>query len=408
MKKFFIIWIPQVFSWLGSQLVQFALIWWLTQETNSATVLAISTIMAVLPQVFIGPFAGALVDRWNRRLVMMFADGMIAGVTVILVTLYHLGKIQVWHVYIVMFIRAVGGLFHLPALNASTSMMVAEKHLTRIAGLNQTVFSMILIISPPMGALLLELLPMQGILVIDVGTAFLAITPLFFIPVPQPKTEGEPENAGSQTSFIASVLGDMRSGLKFILCWRGLTILLLIVMLLNFLAWPLMSLVPILITKHFEGGAMELGWFQSALGIGGLLGGLLLSMWGGFDRRIVTMMVALILHGMGTAAVGFTPASFFVMGMVAWFVVAFTGSIFNGVSMAMLQAKVPPEIQGRVFSFQLSAATAMAPVGLAVAGPVTDALGPRIWFLLAGVALTVGGVGGLFISPLMEIENRST
>jgi DHA3 family macrolide efflux protein-like MFS transporter len=110
------------------------------------------------------------------------------------------------------------------------------------------------------GALLLELLPIQGVLAIDVTTAFLAITPLFFIQVPQPKKRVEQKNEDSQTSSIASVLGNMRNGLQFILDWRGLTILLLIVMLLNFLTWPLLSLVPILITQHFEGWVMELGW----------------------------------------------------------------------------------------------------------------------------------------------------
>lgn len=406
MRAFFTIWIPQVFSVLGSQLVQFALIWWLTQETGSATVLAISTIMALLPQVLIGPFAGVLVDRWNRRLVMVVADGAIAVATVVLGALYYLGVIQVWHVYIVMLVRAVGGLFHWPAWSASTSLMVPEKHLARIGGLNQTIYSVIYIIAPPLGALLLGLLPMQGVLAIDVGTAVLAIAPLSFVRVPQPVTETDSEGAAAQTSFVSSVLSDMRGGLRFILGWRGLTILLSIVMLLNLLAWPLTSLVPILVTKHFGGEAPQLGWFQSALGIGGLLGGLLLGTWGGFERRIVTMMAALVLHGIGTTAVGWAPAAHLPVGAAAWFVVGFTGSIFNGASLAVLQAKVPPEIQGRVFSLQLSAATAMAPIGLAVAGPVTDALGPQVWFLVAGFALTAAGLGGFFVPSLMRIEDE--
>lgn len=408
MKSFFIIWIPQIFSWLGSQLVQFALTWWLIQKTGSATVLVISTIMAVLPKVLIGPFAGALVDRWNRRLVMMIADGAIAVATAILALVYHLGVIQVWHVYIAMLVRAGGGLFHWPALTASTSLMVPEKHLARISGLNQTIFSLIFISAPPLGALLLKLLPVQGVLAIDVGTAVLAITPLLFVKVPQPVETVEPEGAVVQPSFVSSVLGDMHGGLRFISGWRGLTVLLLIIMALNLLAWPLTSLVPILITKHFGGEAVELGWFQSALGIGGLLGGLLLSTWGGFKRRIVTMMATLILHGIGTTAVGLTPAALFPIGVIGWFVVGFTGSIFNGASLAVLQAKVPPEIQGRVLSLQLSAATAMAPVGLAIAGPITDMLGPQIWFLAAGIALTASGLGGFFISPLMQIEDEPT
>jgi DHA3 family macrolide efflux protein-like MFS transporter len=408
MKAFFIIWVPQVFSWFGSQLVQFALIWWLTRETGSATVLTFSTIMGVLPQVLIGPFAGVLVDRWNRRLVMMIADAAIAMATILLALLFYLGVIQVWHVYIVMLVRAVGGLFHWPAMTASTSLMVPEEHLTRIGGLNQTMFSVVSTIAPTLGALLLEWLPIQGVLAIDVSTAVLAITSLFLVQVPQPAAKGQRADETAQMPFVSSILDDMRSGMQFIFGWKGLTILLLMVMSLNFLAWPLMSLVPILVTKHFGGEALELGWFQSAIGIGGLLGGLLLSVWGGFNRRIVTMMVALVLHGIGTMVVGLTPAALLPLGVAAWCAVGLTGSMFNAVSLTVLQANVPAEIQGRVLSFQLSVATAIAPVGLVVAGPVTDILGPQVWFLAAGVALTAWGIGGFFVSPLMQIESKFT
>jgi DHA3 family macrolide efflux protein-like MFS transporter len=248
---------------------------------------------------------------------MIVADGAIAAATVVLGLLYYLSVVQVWHVYLVMLVRAVGGLFHWPAWSASTSLMVPKEQLTRIGGLNQTIYSAISILSPPLGALLLSVLPVQGVLAIDVGTAVLAITPLFFVRVPQPVAAEAPEGGPVQASFIASVLGDMYDGLQFILGWRGLTVLLLTVMSLNFLAWPLMSLVPILITKHFGGEALELGWFQSAVGVGGLLGGLLLGTWGGFKRRTVTMMAALILHGIGTAMIGLAPAAIFPMGVAA-------------------------------------------------------------------------------------------
>ena len=134
--------------------MQFALVWWLTETTGSATVLAFASIVAVLPRVFLGPIAGALVDRWNRRLVMMVADSVIALAVVVLAVLYALDAVQIWHIYLLMFIRAAGGAFHWPAMQASTTLMVPERHLSRVAGLNQTLNGVANILSPPLGALL--------------------------------------------------------------------------------------------------------------------------------------------------------------------------------------------------------------------------------------------------------------
>jgi DHA3 family macrolide efflux protein-like MFS transporter len=139
MTSFFVIWTGQAFSLVGSQLVQFALVWWLTKTTGSATVLAFATMMALLPQIVLGPFAGALVDRWDRRRVLMVADGGIALATLLLAALYALGLVQVWHIYALMLVRAAGSAFHWPAMQASTTLLVPEKHLSRIAGLNQTI-----------------------------------------------------------------------------------------------------------------------------------------------------------------------------------------------------------------------------------------------------------------------------
>lgn len=200
---------------LGSHLVQFALVWWLTETTGSATALAVATMMALLPQVFFSPIAGELVDRWNRRKVTMVADGVIALAVVVLAVLYALDAVQVWHIYLLMLIRAAGGAFHWPAMQASTTLMVPEKHLWRVAGLNQTLSGMANIVSPPLAALLFSILPMQSILAIDVGTAALAVTPLFFIYVPQPERKETPESAEAKPSMLA----DLREGLRFV--WGG-------------------------------------------------------------------------------------------------------------------------------------------------------------------------------------------
>ena len=136
--RFFTVWGGQAFSLFGSSLVQFALVWYLTKQTGSATVLATATLVAMLPQIVLGAFVGALVDRWNRRLIMIIADGGIALATVALIYLFLSGQVQIWHIYLILMIRSLGQAFHFPAMQASTSLMVPEKHLTRISGANQT------------------------------------------------------------------------------------------------------------------------------------------------------------------------------------------------------------------------------------------------------------------------------
>ena len=186
-STFFTIWAGQAFSLLGSMLVQFALVWWLTATTGSGTVLATAALAALVPEILLGPFAGACVDRWNRRLVMLVADCLIALATLGLAALYALGALRPWHIYLIMMLRATGAAFHWPAMQASTSLMVPREHLSRVAGINQTLRGGLGIVSPPLGAILVQLLPLHGVLLIDVGTAALAIRPVVFVPIPQPE-----------------------------------------------------------------------------------------------------------------------------------------------------------------------------------------------------------------------------
>jgi DHA3 family macrolide efflux protein-like MFS transporter len=406
--RFFAIWTGQAFSLLGSMLVQFALVWWLTQTTGSATVLATATLVAVLPGIFIGPVSGTLVDRWNRRLVMIVADGLIALVTLGLIGLYVAGAMQVWHVYAVMFIRATLGGFHWPAMQASTSLMVPKEQLSRIAGLNQTLYGVMNIISPPLGAFLLGLLPLHGIMAIDIVTALLAITPLFFVPIPQPeRTAGlSAAAAGERRGTVTTVLADFKVGLRYVSGWPGLLAILIMAMLLNFIINPAFSLMPFLVTKHFGRGAIELGWLESAWGVGVVTGGLTLSAWGGFRRRVVTSLIGIIGMGAGTLAIGLSPATAFGLALAGMFFGGFMNPIANGPFMAIMQAAVAPEMQGRVFSLIQSAASAMMPLSLLVAGPVADAVGVRAWYLVGGAACVVIGLFAFTVPAIMNVEHN--
>jgi DHA3 family macrolide efflux protein-like MFS transporter len=331
---FFTIWIGQALSLIGSGLGGFALVWWLTEKTGSATVLATATLVNLLPGVILGPFAGALVDRWNRRVVMLVADSLIALFSAWLALLFWMEGIQVWHVYVIMFVRALGGAFHWPAMQASTSLMVPKDQLSRVAGMNQTLHGVLNIVSPPLGAFLMTVLPLHSIMAIDVATAAFAIAPLFFVHIPQPERR---EAAVSDDAARPSLWTDVKEGFLYVWHWQGVFIALIIATMLNLLINPGMSLLPILVTRHFRGAAMQLAWLNSAWGVGVILGGLTLSVWGGFKRKVVTSILGLFGMGLGFLVVGLTPANAFWLAWGGLLFAGFMNPIANGPFFALLQ-----------------------------------------------------------------------
>jgi DHA3 family macrolide efflux protein-like MFS transporter len=306
--------------------------------------------------------------------------------------------VQVWHVYVLMFVRALGGAFHWPAMQASTTLMVPERHLSRVAGMGQALRGIAGIAMPPLGALLLASVPLSAILTIDVATALFAIAPLIFVRIPQPEREE------SEESF--SVWSDLREGVRFVWRWRGLAILIAMISLLHFFAAPAFSLVPIAVTKTFGGGAFELAWMQSASGAGLLAGGLLLGAWGGFKRRIVTVLLGISLMGGCMTIVGVLPATAFWVAVGAMFCAGVLAPMAVGSFQAIQQAVVPPEIQGRVFTLARSGMDVMSPLGMVVAGPLADALGVQGWYTLTGCVIVVMAVGAFLIPAVMRLEER--
>ena len=221
-------------------------------------------------------------------------------------------------------------------------MMVPEKHLTRVAGLNQTMQGVVNIVSPPLGAILLAVLPMYGILGIDVVSAAIAIAPLLFIPIPQPeRTGGE-----AKPSYFAEV----RAGFRYVWRWKGLLWLIGIAMLINFAVNPAFSLLPLLVRKHFAAGAIELSWLESAFGIGIVAGGIGLSIWGGFKRRIFTSLFGIVGMGVGVLLVGLLPGSGLYYALGALLLVGLMNPLANGPLIALLQSNVDPAMQGRVLA----------------------------------------------------------
>ncbi|MFN2190113.1 MAG: MFS transporter, partial [Candidatus Promineifilaceae bacterium] len=224
-RPFFAMWTGQAFSLAGSRVVQFALVWWLTVKTDSAVVLTTMTIVALVPEIVLSPFAGALIDRWNRRWVMIVADSAIALGAIALGYLFWADQIEVWHIYALVFVRGLAGAFHWPAMQASTSLMVPDKHLTRVAGLNQSLNGVLSILGPVLGALVVESFLMYQVMAIDVVTALIGILPLLFVFIPQPKpSESDQEKT--------SILSDMIAGYRYFIGWRGMVAIIIAAMII--------------------------------------------------------------------------------------------------------------------------------------------------------------------------------
>ena len=393
---FFTFWATQALSLFGSSLASFGLIWWITESTGSATILATISLASLLPGVLFGPLAGVLVDRFSRKKIIIFSDSVSALLALILVALFWTNSIQLWHIYVINIIRALAGTVQFPAMQSSTSLMVPKEKLARISGLNQALQGLMMIATPPLGALLISLLPVHSILGIDVFSAAIAILLLLTIRIPQPVIV--------QTITASTVWQDMRAGLSFLVRWPALLSVMCIAALLNLMLTPAFTLVPILVTQHFDGSAMQLGWMNATYGLGIIGGGTVLAVWGGFKRRILTALLGVTGLGIGSFLIGIAPSNAFGLALLGMVTVGIMNAFANGPFFAILQSIVPTEIQGRVFTTLMSVSMGMAPIGLAIAGPLADWFGVQLWFILGALICGLMAIWIVLSPALLNLE----
>jgi DHA3 family macrolide efflux protein-like MFS transporter len=353
-----------------------------------------------IPQIILGPFIGPLIDRWNRKKIMILSDLVTMLLTLVLVFLFYTKNIQIWHIYVLMGGRAINGTFQGPALFASIPMIVPEQHLVRANSFLSTLGGTINIVAPPAGAFLMEALPMQWVLSVDIITAIIAVGCLLFLAIPQP----------TRTTLSAkpNIIGDMVQGLRYIASWKGLFFLAVMCSLMNFFVAPVNSLRPLFVTNYLGGDVLKLGWLGTAFGIGVIAGGIILSAWGGFKQRIYTCLTGLMVWGTGITAFGFITESFFFVGLALILISGFGLTMNNASVGAILQATVPRDMQGRVNTLVGSMAGAMMPLGLIIAGPLADAIGVRTIWYISGIAILALAIAGFFSRALMGLEKQKT
>jgi len=397
---FFKFWFTQALSLIGSGLASFSVIWWITEKTGSSTILATLAVASLLPGILLGPIAGALVDQFDRKWIMIISDAVSALLALLLVALFWTSSIQLWHICVINILRALAGAFQFPAVQSSTSLMVPKEQLARVAGLNQALQGMSMVAIPPLGALLLSVLPVHMILGIDVLTAVVAIGLLFSIHIPQSISHQ------SITGVPMKVWQDMRAGFAFLREWPALINIMCIAALLNMVLIPAFTLVPILVTQHFHGSAFQLGWINAAYGFGIIGGGVLLGVWGGFKRHIFTSLLGLAGLGIGSFIIGTSPRDAYWMAVTGMALVGIMNALANGPFFAVLQSVVPPTMQGRVFTVLMSISMSAAPIGLAVAGPLADRLGVQIWYVLSALICAIIFLWIVFSPALLHLEEK--
>ncbi len=395
---FFSLWTCQAITLLGGQIARFVLIWYLTKTTGSASVLTFALLFYLLPQIFLGPLAGAFIDRWSRKIILIAVDLILALATFGFAFLLLFRNISTSIIYLWIFILGLANGSISPAMLATTTLMVPGKHLTRIQGMNQTFQGGLSIIYAPLGALLYRSLSMQWILSLSSIPALIAVICLFLIEIPQPPKNGPTEKR---------IIRDIRLGLRYIFNQPGLRILIGISVILNCLVAIAQALTPLLVAKHYHGDVLQLGWMNSTLGIGVILGGLILSAWGGFQRKMVTTLLGISGIGIGIVLMGIAPVTAFWLALGGIFIKGIMTSMANAPVNATLQSAVDPAMQGRVISLVTSFALVAAPLGLLFAGPVGDRLSVQAWFIFLGSACALLGAFGFLFPSLIRLASES-
>jgi len=400
-SRFFILWAGQAASLFGASLVSFALIWWLTVETGSTSIMAASTFFTILPGIVLGPFSGTIIDRVSRKKIMLYADVAVAFLTIILVTMFYFNAVEPWRIITLMFMREVGVTFRSPAMTATTTLMVPGSQLTRIQGINQTLNGIIRIIAPPTGALLISIAPIYAVLSIDILTTILAIIPLLIIMIPSPPKK---ESINEEKENKASFWSDTKEGFKFVLIWRALFWVVATCTMANIFLGPVRSFQPLMVTQIFQGGALEISYISMVAGGGVIAGGILMSIWTGFKRKLITSATGWIGIGIAYVIASLAPGNMYYLFLSMMFIVGFMTPVGCAPLEAFYQSSIPADKQGRVFSVLGSLDGITIPIGLLIAWLFGDIVPLRLWYLMVGVSHAVLGFIWLGIPFIRRAE----
>lgn len=398
-RTFIIIWSGQFFSMLSSSIVGFAVVFWISMKTGSAEVLAMAMLATLLPFVVLGLFTGVFVDRWDRRRTMILADSFVAFCSAILALLFFIDRVEMWEIYTLLALRSAGSAFHTPAMQASVPLLAPESELMRIAGVNQMIQSISNIAGPALGAVFITFFDMTYVMLMDVAGAVIACTSLLFVRIPNPKKH---EDA------VRNVWLEIKEGIGHMFANKGLSYVLLCVIVVTFFMVPVAALFPLMTISHFKGTAFQMGLVEAAWGIGMLLGGAVVSIkFMKTANKVVIINIMTIIVGMAYWFSGLLPTSAFIIFVVLTTIGGIAGSIYWSTFIVILQTKIDPAALGRVFSIYDSISLLPTIPGLMATGFIAERIGLLNAFIIAGVATFAVGVIAFFVPAITRLGHTT-
>ncbi len=393
-KTFVVVWLGQLVSNLGSSMTSFGLAIWVFDETGSVLQLSLIVMAARTPALLVSPFAGALVDRWDRRTAMLLADTGAAVGTLATMILILTGSLETWHLYVTLSFSGLFSAFQYPAYSAAVTLMIPKEHYARASGLVQLAGSIGRVVAPAIAAAVVVTSGLGPIFIVDFATFLFAVGTLAFVVFPK-----APPSTRRGTGVRGLAL-EAKEGLEFVLARRALLVLLLSFLMVNFaFSFQSVLMVPLLLNLTSEQVA---GFVVSIGAVAIVTGSLVLSVWGGPVNRIAGVYVPIGAMGVGLIVIGIRP----VLGLVIAGSILMHGThpVAGGSSQSIWQSKVPPELQGRVFAIRQVTAIAATPVAYLLAGTLadglleplmTDARGPMAAVFGTGAGR---GIGVLFVA----------
>lgn len=380
----------QTISLFGSALVQFSILWYITLTTQSGVMMTIYIVCGFVPSFILSPIAGVWADRFNRKMLIILADSLIAIATLILAILFFLGYDAIWLLFVMAAVRAVGTGIQAPAVGAILPQIVPEEKLTKVNGINGSIQAIVNLISPMVSAVLLTISSMETIFFIDVITAAIAIFTLtVFLRIPV--------HAKALQKQTTSYFSDLQQGFNYIKNHTFLKQFFVFFAFFFVLIAPAAFLTPLQVTRSFGSDVWRLSALEITFSIGMMLGGIVMASWGGFDNKIHTMTLASLIFGASTFALGIIP--------VFWIYLVFMGVIgvaiplFNTPSTVLIHEKVEEDYLGRVFGVLGMISTSMMPLGMLVFGPMSDII--KIEWLLMGTGIL------LFLQSFILLKSKT-
>ena len=393
-RTFFTIQSGQAISLITSSALQMALIFYLTEKTNSSMTLALATLVGFLPQGVLGLFIGGWIDRHSRKRIMIGADLFIAAVSALLAVISAFLDPPVWVVLAILFLRSIGSAFHTPSINAVTPLIVPTDKLAKCTGYIQSLQSVSSIVSPALGALLYAQCTLTEIIALDVVGAVIASIAVMLVKIPNIDVANIPQSEG--------VLAGAKEAYRILAQQKGLLTLLWMGALYMFAYMPINALFPLISMNHFGGTTWHVAMSESVFAAGMLLGGIVLGVWGGFQRKTTTVLLSIAVMGIALLIAGILPASGFIAFVVCCAIMGFSAP-FYGVQTAIYQEMVSPEYLGRVFSLSLSTMSLAMPLGLIAAGCFADMTGVETWFAISGIFIAGIAVVGAVLPSIKEL-----